>query len=384
MPKPKKGESKQNFLSRCTKEAVAEGKTAGQAFEFCVAEWGESELSKAAMTLSLPMEFKKEEGATRRLFEIQAYTGQKVRRWFGDVIIDVAGMKAKNSIPVLREHTRERIVGHSKKSWADKKNFYIQGEVSEATADGKEVAALSDEGFPWQASVGISVLKVESLKDDKTSAKVNGETVKGPLDIWRESLVDEVSFVALGADDRTAAIVLSSEGEDTSMNQLFNKEESPMDITLAILEKEAPELLKQIREAARAEGRKSGLTEGEINERTRVAAILEADADPAVTKKAITDGVSADGAFKLFYQAEKSKRAASLQEMEAAAPGSVGAKAPQDPPLAKTPQKELMEKAKKLALEKKITVHEAMKQIQAENPGLVDATLPKVHLVVND
>jgi hypothetical protein len=43
-----------------------------------------------------------------------------------------------------------------------------------------------------------------------------------------------------------------------------------------------------------------------------------------------------------------------------------------------------MADAKKRALEKKISVHQAMKELEAENPELVSGSLPKMHVVVND
>lgn len=148
------------------------------------------------------------------------------------------------------------------------------------------------------------------------------------------------------------------------------------EFTLESLQKDAPDLLKHIQEAA--------VKEGVAMERARVAAILEAGADQAVTVKAITEGVSADGAFKMFYLAEKEKKTAALKEMQTSAPPSVGTIAPKDPDPKKDPNKELMDKAIAMAKEKKISVARAMKLIQAENPALVDSVMPKFHVVVNN
>lgn len=147
------------------------------------------------------------------------------------------------------------------------------------------------------------------------------------------------------------------------------------EITLELLAKDAPDLLRQIQEAAR--------TEGVTAERARVAAILEAGADQAVTQKAIVDGVTADGAFKMFYLAEKEKKATALREMETSAPAAVGTTPPKEPEKPKDPNKELMGKAVALAKEKKISVVQAMKLLEAEDKDLVSAVLPKMHLIVN-
>jgi hypothetical protein len=343
---PQKNESKQNFLNRCTKQKMADENIASDdAFTACNALWSDAENSRAEMTLSFPVALKEEQN-NKRVFQIAAYTGQKVRTWWGDMVIDIAGMSAKKSIPVLREHIRDRVVGHSKKSWNEESGFYLSGDVSSSTKDGKEVSSLADEGFPWQASVGISAQRVEVLADENTIAMVNGVEMKGPLDIWRESLVHEVSFVALGADDNTAAIVLSDKGnktdtiwEDTSrtLNDLeilstIKNGGNEMVITLAMLEKDAPELLAQIKEAARAEvtivNFNDQVTEVKnaavTSERERILAIYtEAHGKETAEKFAAIVKPNASLADMLAFAADKAK-AEMLVSMTKAAPESLG------------------------------------------------------------
>lgn len=383
MPKPKKNESKQDYLKRCTADLIdREGREAEEAFAVCNAFWDDAKGTRNSLSLTAPFMLKKkdddEDKESSKEFMITAYTGQVIDLgWFGKFVFDVKGMKAKEKFPVLREHIREKVVGIASRTWKDEKNFYIGGEFVDTTADGKEVLDLASRGFPWQASVGIWPKKIRSLKDEKESAKVNGQEITGPAEIWLESSVGEVSFVALGADDQTAAIVLSDKSVPVEIiGATIKQEENVMaEITLELLQKDAPDLLKQIQEAARKEGVDA--------ERARVAAILEAGADQGVTVKAITDGVSADGAFKMFYLAEKEKKAAALKELETSAPPSVGTTPPKDPVKQKDKTMELMDRAKALALEKKISVAKALKLIQAEDPGLVDAVMPKFHVVAN-
>lgn len=389
MPKPKKNESKQDFLGRCTRELIdKEGKEADEAYAVCNAYWDETKGTRNSLSLTAPFVLKKGESETDegeiKSFMITAYTGNVIDLgWWGKFVFDVKGMKAKEKFPVLREHVRERIVGIANRTWKDDKNFYIGGDFSDATPDGSEVLDLAKEGFPWQASVGIWPKKIRSLKDEKESATVNGMEIIGPAEIWIESSVGEVSFVALGADDQTAAIVLSDKSVPVEIiEQPITKEVKKM--TLEELKTKYPELIADIQDESRKLGFQDGRKEGEAAERARVAAILEADADPAVTKKAIMEGVSADGAFKLFYKAEKEKRATALKELETSAPEPMGATPPKEPPPANDPKKELMEKAKKLAKEKRISVAQALKELQAENPELMAASLPTMHLVVNE
>jgi hypothetical protein len=81
---------------------------------------------------------------------ITAYSGEPVERVFGPkIVINVAGIRAEQHMPILREHMRDRVAGFSRKSWHDRSNFYVSGELSRATGDGREVEKLADEGFPW-------------------------------------------------------------------------------------------------------------------------------------------------------------------------------------------------------------------------------------------
>lgn len=144
----------------------------------------------------------------QRTFTMSAYTGAVVNRWWGRLVIDLAGMTVpKQSLPILRNHNPDRIVGFSQKVSVEK-GVMIEGVLSSVTADGKEVAALSDEDFPWQASIGIDFKSIEHLREGAT-ATVNGQTITGPCEIARQSVLKESSFVPLGADSNTSSQVLA-------------------------------------------------------------------------------------------------------------------------------------------------------------------------------
>lgn len=335
MPKPKKNEAKQDFLNRCTKELVEkEDRKPDVAYAMCNGFWDNSQGQRSILTLAAPLELKKDDGKDgKRPFLITAYTGQPLDRFWGTWIIDLKGMKAKNKIPALREHERNRVVGHTNKSWHDKDNFYLAGNMSNKTKDAIEVVDLADEGFPWQASMRIRPIKVEFLENEKVSAKVNGQEIKGPADIWRESLVGEISFVALGVDDETAAIVLSDQEQKVPVNieLITNKEEvNPMD--LQQLETEEPELLTEIREMARTEvtienfkdevGKlQAGATD---SERTRILGVFTEvyGKDPAEKFSKVIDP-EASMADMMGFAQEKAKLDI-LAQMKKNAPESLG------------------------------------------------------------
>lgn len=142
--------------------------------------------------------------------------------WYGNFVIDVETVKFKSQkFPILREHMAERIVGFTDKATSEGK-VELEGVLSSVTADGKEVAALSAEGFPWEASVFARPGRVEFVKEG-AETKVNGKTLKGPGTIFRDTLIEEASFCAIGADPRTKAKAFSGAESETEISCAFSK-----------------------------------------------------------------------------------------------------------------------------------------------------------------
>lgn len=156
------------------------------------------------------------DGAAPARFAILGYSGAPVEFYGWRFVISLSGMTAKPRFPVLREHMRDRIVGMAESWSVDEKGFHVEGNFSGATPDGKEALALAREGYPWEASIGVDPLKVLRLERGKKKT-VNGRELEGPLDIWLESEVREVSFVSLGADKNTEARALASQTGSESM-----------------------------------------------------------------------------------------------------------------------------------------------------------------------
>lgn len=368
MPQPQPNEAKQDFLKRCTADLVSnEGRPADQAFAVCNAYWDDARSERQAMNLAAPVEFQAAGEETPPGFLITAYTGAVIDRgFFGSMVIDVNGIKTKAKMPILREHQRDRVVGYAAKAWLSSGNLLIRGDYSQKTADAREVRDLGAEGFPWQASIGVWPKKVKVLESPDETMTVNGQEMAGPLEVWTESEVKEVSFVALGADDNTAAINFSDgpavkvkiERGQTPINK-----EVKMDLTLAVLENEAPELLKEIRETARLDGQRL--------ERERVVEILAAEGDATVALQAITDGVTAADAYKQFYQAEKAKRGQALADLEASAPQPLGQTPPEPPASQEAPEQQLDRLARELAAAKKISLDAAMLEVAQDHPELI-------------
>lgn len=145
-----------------------------------------------------------------RRFRMSAYTGATILRWWGSMVIDLDGIEAGSKTPILMAHDDQAIVGFSdREERGPRKGLVLEGVVSEATDEGRTVAALADEGFPWQASVGVAPLRFEEVLEG-ASAEVNGRTVQGPITIIRACRLLESSFVIAGADGATSAEVMSA------------------------------------------------------------------------------------------------------------------------------------------------------------------------------
>lgn len=377
MPKPNKNESKQDYLKRCTAEIVEqEGRSIDQAYAMCNAYWDDSKSTTAerqpiTLTGVVDLELSaKENGEPDASFLMTAYTGQVLDLgWFGRYVFDVSGMQAKAKIPILREHMRDRVVGWSKKAWVDGSNFLISGRFSGSTVDAKEVMALAREGYPWQCSVGISPVKIKRL--DKTeSIEVNGQTVAGPIEVWLQSKVGEVSFVSLGADDETAAIAMTDEGKTVTCS-LLHTDQKEVAMTLIELQEKHPELYQEVFNLGVASvDIAAHVRQGVDKERARVVEILNAGADPESTGTAIVSGIEASAAYKLFFEAEKARKVASLREMAESAPQSIGYHEPKDPERTDDIEHTISRKAVELATREKIDLGEATRRVLAEDKEL--------------
>jgi phage head maturation protease len=153
-------------------------------------------------------------------FAIEAYTGSAIRQgWSAEpIVIDLAGMKFKQKIPIVmgHEYTMASILGQATSVRAENGRLYVEGEILADSELAKQVTALAEKGFAWQASVGADVMRHQKIAAGE-STTVNGQTFMGPIRIVKASRLREVSFVTLGADDATSARIAAEEAEESSM-----------------------------------------------------------------------------------------------------------------------------------------------------------------------
>lgn len=140
--------------------------------------------------------------------EIEAYNGgaMSVPGYPRPVVVDVSGVGGLGRpIPLLRGHDANRIVGHGVAA-VDGGKILVAGTLSAENGDAGEITRLAGNGFPWQASIGLTPTKLQQVNDG-ASATVNGASIKGPATVVRAGKLREVSIVPMGADDTTTASV---------------------------------------------------------------------------------------------------------------------------------------------------------------------------------
>lgn len=145
----------------------------------------------------------------RRKFAGVAYSGDVIEgHWYWDrVVFDLSTTRAPQKLPMLLGHDREKIVGFSE-SVKIGAAIDVSGVLSGITEEGKQVAATSDEGFPWQMSVHIEPRSIEEVKAGAT-VEVNGRTFTGPINVFRNNVIREISFTPTGWDSQTSAVAMS-------------------------------------------------------------------------------------------------------------------------------------------------------------------------------
>lgn len=164
------------------------------------------------ISFSAAVDLQAAEGENKRpSFAIDAYTGVPMRAggsFSQPIIVDLTGVKAAKSVPVLLDHEASQIVGQGNPQ-IDASGIKISGTVTGDSGPSADVVTHAKNGFQWQASIGGNVGKHEYLKANE-KAVVNGRQVVGPMVIAREFHLREVSFVALGADSATSVAVAAS------------------------------------------------------------------------------------------------------------------------------------------------------------------------------
>ena len=128
-----------------------------------------------------------------RRFSMTAYTGgaMMLAGWAHPVVVDLEGLQVAGgtkSRPILKDHNRSLIVGHTDAVRIEASQLLVSGVISGAGPVAREIIESSRNGFPWQASLGAVAQPggMEFIPRGK-KAVANGREFEGPVHIARRS-----------------------------------------------------------------------------------------------------------------------------------------------------------------------------------------------------
>lgn len=146
-------------------------------------------------------------------FQLTAYTGSAmhVEGFFYPVVIDLAGAEfEKDSTPVIADHDTSLRIGHTTEQSINRDGIFAEGIVSSKTGIATGFVEDARAGYPFEVSVGASVLQREIVNEGNT-VEVNGDEFTGPLIIARKTTIRELSVTVLGADSKTTATLVATQ-----------------------------------------------------------------------------------------------------------------------------------------------------------------------------
>ena len=140
-----------------------------------------------------------------------AYSGGSFRQWWSALpcYVDLSGMRLAEQVCLMYDHDYDpecRLGVIEVKN--DGKTLTIDGEFDTGNPIAQSIIRAGKK-FAWQLSIGAENVKVERV-DDGTVETINGNTVNGPALVVRESVLREVSIVAIGADAKTSMEIKAS------------------------------------------------------------------------------------------------------------------------------------------------------------------------------
>lgn len=165
-----------------------------------------------------------------RKFSGVANSGKPFNHYGDMAVIDLSDLTYKDNIPALLLHDRAQRCGFGALNVSNNQ-LMMTGYLLD-NQFGREIAAESDAGFPWQMSVHVDASSTDYLGNNDT-ATVNGQTVTGPITILRNCSILEVSFTPTGVDAETSALALTNGG---IANSSITQSDTSKEITMTLEE----------------------------------------------------------------------------------------------------------------------------------------------------
>ena len=126
-----------------------------------------------------------------------------------DVILDLDSLTIPDQVrPVLDDHdeSTDGLIGQTAMVARRGRELIISGKLYGWKLRAKQILAAARAGHVWQLSVGTDGFTLDDVAAGQ-AVTVNGQTFRGPVKVARGAYLTDFSFVAVGADDRTSAVI---------------------------------------------------------------------------------------------------------------------------------------------------------------------------------
>ena len=175
--------------------------------------------------VNVPISVNEDGEKKRRTFDAEVYSGGRIDNHYywgrSGVVIDLQGLQLKSKIGLVEEHFGGKRVGVAT-SYDVSTKFRAKGHFL-SNPKAKEIVQDIDEEYPFQMSWWADLESIEGIRQGK-NIEVNGQTFTGPVHIFRNVRVHEITICGVGADTQTTIEAFSgkpqTQPEDTDVTEL--------------------------------------------------------------------------------------------------------------------------------------------------------------------
>ncbi len=163
----------------------------------------------------------------RRTFNAEVYSGGRIDNHYywgrSGVVIDLNGLQLKPKTGLVEEHFGGKRVGVAT-AYEVTNSFKAKGHFL-SNEKAREIVQDIDEEYPFQMSWWADPESIEEIAPGKT-VEVNGQQFTGPLHVFRNVRVHEITICGVGADTQTTIEAFSGKAnpnptkEDTDVTEL--------------------------------------------------------------------------------------------------------------------------------------------------------------------
>jgi hypothetical protein len=178
--------------------------------------------------VNVPISVNEDGEKKRRTFDAEVYSGGRIDNHYywgrSGVVIDLQGLQLKSKIGLVEEHFGGKRVGVAT-SYEVNTKFSARGHFL-SNPKAKEIVQDIDEEYPFQMSWWADPESIEEIAPGK-NVFVNGQEFTGPIHVFRNVRVHEITICGVGADTQTSVQAFSgktnpseTQPEDTNVTEL--------------------------------------------------------------------------------------------------------------------------------------------------------------------